>query len=279
MASPWTVARATGAPAGLLARGSRHDARPSQAGAYSARPSGCSPWEEERCASRSPLTVAGTASESDGPAHPHRVPELSPLGHRRDHRGAGRARVSARPHRRTVHYCQLRTAQLRLAEADGDVELATVRPKGCARTSQSSGRRSSRRRSDEPRVRHQIGAKQSRPRRLRSQTRWPCSASQSRAWRRTRSRPPERHRGRQRTLRRKQSFPVCGVFSSAWSLSLSPCRTVTSGHGLTTRGKHWCSWGALVMPHDRICWPQVAMAGKRDFLNETVSFTSSRTAC
>jgi len=78
---PWTKARATSAPAGLLARGSQLDAylpRPARLGV---RPSGCSSGIcPETNASRSPLTVAGTAADLDGPGshrlHPHRIPEL-----------------------------------------------------------------------------------------------------------------------------------------------------------------------------------------------------------
>src|SRR3989344_2506826 len=54
------------APAGLLARGSQLDARPSQAPHDLASGPVAAPARRwKRCASRSPLTVAGTASDSD----------------------------------------------------------------------------------------------------------------------------------------------------------------------------------------------------------------------
>ena len=86
---PWTKARATGASAGLLAHGSGLDARPSQALHARIGPVAIPcPMGMEECASRSPLTVAGTALELDGNP-PSPCSQLCPFGHRRDQCGAG----------------------------------------------------------------------------------------------------------------------------------------------------------------------------------------------
>ena len=83
-AIPWTKARATRRRqvSWLAGHGLMHGLpRPCM---ISVRPSGCPvPSGPGRCASRSPLTVAGTAAELDGPTgsdHPHRIPFQAPCG-------------------------------------------------------------------------------------------------------------------------------------------------------------------------------------------------------
>ena len=101
-------------PAGLLARGSRLDARLPRLPQWLIR-------KLRIGASCSPLTVAGTASASGVQCElPYRVPILSPFGHRRDLRGASPARAAHSGMRRGCNGDLRLRSSLRRSRGEGD---------------------------------------------------------------------------------------------------------------------------------------------------------------